>query len=135
MTIFFRSFLPACTFFVLLGIALVRAAAPEGFVEGQLKILSGRPVEAAESNRVASTSRNFNDYPLIVLRKGGEKQVAGISADANGHYRISLPPGDYVLDLVGRIQKRIRVQAQPFRIAPNETVHVDLTIRTGLANE
>ena len=115
-------------------------AAPQGFVEGQLKIISLRPVELDGENRRRRKPRRRRrrimlNYPLIVLSHGEKKQVARITADARGHYRAALPPGAYILDAEGRVRKRLHVRAQPFTIVPNETVHVDMTIDTGFAAE
>jgi len=128
----------ACASVVLIGTASSNAA-PQGFVEGQLKIVSLRPVELDGENTPSQTARataeNYADYPLIILSQGERKQVARITANADGSYRAALPPGNYVLDVQGRVRKRLRVRAQPFTIVPNETVHVDMTITTGFAAE
>src|SRR5258707_9106323 len=117
-------------------------AAPQGFLEGQLKIISGRPVALDDENpskpidgKPATASAEYANYPLVVLSQGEKKQVARITADAQGHYRAALPAGDYILDVEGRVPKRLHVRAQPFTIVPNETVHVDITIDTGFAAE
>ena len=110
-------------------------AAPQGFIEGHLKILSNRPVELADENVATLTQRNYADYPLVILSRGERKQIARISADADGNYRAALPPGDYILDAEGRVPKRLQVRAQQFKVVPNETVHVDMTIITGFAAE
>jgi hypothetical protein len=116
-------------------------AAPQGFLDGQLKIISGRPVALDDENpskpidRKPAVGADYANYPLVVLSNGEKKQVARITADAQGHYRAALPPGDYILDAEGRVRRRLHVRAQPFKILPNETVHVDMTIDTGFAAE
>jgi len=117
-------------------------AAPQGFLEGQLKIISGRPVglndETASKpidGKPAAAGTVYANYPLVVLSQGEKKEVARITADAQGHYRAALPPGAYILDAEGRVRRRLHVRAQPFTIVPNETAHVDLTIDTGFAAE
>src|SRR5437763_9658264 len=117
-------------------------AAPQGFLEGQLKIISGRPVELDDENpskpidgKPAAASADYANYPLVVLSQGERKQVARIIADAQGHYRAALPSGAYILDAEGRVRRRLHVRAQPFTIVANETVHVDMTIDTGFAAE
>ena len=117
-------------------------AASQGFLEGQLKIISGRPVQLDDEHpsrpideKPAATSADYANYPLVVLSQGDKKQVARITADAQGHYRAALPPGDYILDAEGRVRRRLHVRAQPFTIVANETVHVDMTIDTGFAAE
>ncbi len=128
-------------------------AAPQGFLEGQLKIISGRPVALDHENpsrpvalddgnpskpidgKPAAAGADYANYPLVVLSQGEKKQVARIATDAQGHYRAALPPGAYILDAEGRVPRRLHVRAQPFTIVANETVHVDMTIDTGFAAE
>ena len=117
-------------------------AAPQGFLNGQLKIISGRPVALDDENpskpidgKSAAAGADYANYPLVVLRQGEKKQVARITADAQGHYRAALPPGAYILDAEGRVRRRLHVRTQPFTIVANETVHVDMTIDTGFAAE
>src|SRR5207248_11629087 len=61
-------------FFILVGTALINAA-PQGFLEGRLKIISRRPVELADENTAPMTARNYADYPLIILTGGETKQI------------------------------------------------------------
>ena len=117
-------------------------AAPQGFLDGQLKIISGRPVELDDENpsrpidgKPAAAGTDYANYPLVVLSQGERKPVARITADAQGHYRATLLPGDYILDAEGRVRRRLHVRAQLFTIVPNETVHVDMTIDAGFAAE
>jgi hypothetical protein len=117
-------------------------AAPQGFLEGQLKIISGRPVALDDGNpsklideKPAAAGADYANYPLVVLSQGEKKQVARITADAQGHYRATLPPGTYILDAEGRVRRRLHVRAQPFTVVANETIHVDVTIDTGFAAE
>jgi hypothetical protein len=117
-------------------------AAPQGFLDGQLKIISGRPVGRDDENpskpidrKAPAVGEDYANYPLVVLSPGEKKQVARITADAQGHYYAALAPGDYILDAEGRARRRLHVRAQPFTIVPNETVHVDMTIDTGFAAE
>src|SRR5204863_8864260 len=76
-------------------------AAPQGFLEGQLKVISGRPVALDDETaskpidgKPAAAGTDYANYPLVVLSQGERKQVARITADAQGHYRAALPPGD-----------------------------------------
>ncbi len=110
-------------------------AAPQGSVEGQLKIFSLRPVQLDDENTPTLAAKNYADYPLIILTQGERKQIARITADAEGNYRAALPPGEYIIDVEGRVPKRLHVRAQPFTVVPNETVHVDMTIVTGFGAE
>ena len=79
------------------------------------------------------TAENYADYPLIILSRDGEKEIARVTADENGKYRVALPPGDYVLDVQGRRPKgHVRAKPQPFTIVSNQTVRVDMGIDTGV---
>jgi hypothetical protein len=134
MSSFLKNLIAGCIFLLLVASASIDAT-PQGFLEGQLKILSRRPVELADENTATLTAQNYADYPLIVLSRDGKKQIARITADRDGNYRTALPPGAYILDVEGRVRQRLRVRAQPFTIVPNETVHVDMTIATGSSAE
>ena len=136
-----RYLIPACIVLVVAGTVSVNAA-PHGFLDGQLKIISGRPVALDDENpsrpidgKPAAAGTDYANYPLVVLSQGEKKQVARIAADAQGRYRAALPPGDYILDAEARVPKRLHVRAQPFTIVANETVHVDMTIDIGFAAE
>ena len=134
-----RYLIAACACVVLIGTGST-SAAPQGFIDGQLKIISGRPVALDDESTSKAidgkpAAADYANYPLVVLSQGEKKQVARIAADAQGRYRAALPPGDYILDAEARVPKRLHVRAQPFTIVSNETVHVDLTIDIGFAAE
>ena len=124
----------ASIFFLLVGSALINAA-PQGFLEGRLKIISRRPVALADENTAPTTARNYADYPLIILTGDETKQIARSIADPDGNYRAALPPGAYILDVEGRVPKQLRVRPQPFTVISDATVHVDMTIVTGSSAE
>ena len=129
-----RYLIGVCSCLVAAGTASVNAA-PQGSIEGRLKIVSLRPVKLADENTPTPAAKNYTDYPLIILSQTERKQIARIAVHADGNYRAALPPGDYILDVEGRVARRLRVRAQPFRIVSNETVHVDMTITTGFGAE
>ncbi|MFZ0916529.1 MAG: hypothetical protein WAN04_06515 [Candidatus Udaeobacter sp.] len=124
----------AVAFSILAGAASIKAT-PQGFVEGHLKIVSLRAVEPSDDMpRQAVAPETYAEYPLIILSQDEKKEIARVAADENGNYRVPLPPGSYILDVQGRIAKRLRAKPQPFTVVPNETVHVDMTIIMGFAN-
>lgn len=129
---FSQYLIPACISLLLAGTASL-GAAPMGFVEGHLKIISPKEVELADETPSKITAENYADYPLIILSRDGEKEIARVTADENGNYRVALAPGDYVLDVQGRPPKgHVRAKPQPFTVASNHTVHVDMNIDTGI---
>jgi hypothetical protein len=122
----------ACLFLPLAGISSIRAAEP-GFLEGRLTILPYREVELADGTPPKGSAGNYADYPLTILSQDGKKEIARVTADVNGNYRLALPPGDYILDAQGRPPKgHVRAKPQPFTIISNQIAHVDMDIDTGI---
>jgi hypothetical protein len=107
-------------------------AAPQGFLEGHLKIYSPREVELADATPSKMMTRNYANYPLIVLSRDRKKEVAGVKVDENGNYRVALPPGEYILDVLDRRRRHVRVTPQPFTVVANQTVDLDINIDTGV---
>src|SRR5437773_4871114 len=124
----------ACIFLTLAGTASIQAA-PQAFMEGHLKIISRRPVALADENTAPMTAGNYADYPLIILTRDETKQIARITADKDGNYRVALPPGAYILDVQRGESANLRAKPQPFTVISNATVHVDMTIVTGSSAE
>src|SRR5438477_8154111 len=122
-----RCLISGCIFLILAGTESVNAA-PQGFMEGHLKILSANPVDVGDENAATVTAENYADYPLLILSREGQKEIARTSADTNGNYRAALPPGDYVLDVQGRPRKHVRGKPQPFTVVSDQTVRVDMDI-------
>ena len=122
-----------CSAVLLLIAGNTMDAVSPGFLEGQLKISSPKEVELADATPSKTSAGNFADYPLIVLSRDGKQEIARVTADENGNYRVTLPPGDYILDVPGRRPRgHVRATPQPFTIVPNQTVHVDMNIDTGV---
>jgi hypothetical protein len=131
MSSFPKCFVIACIFLMLAGTASIKAA-PQGFMEGHLKIVSPKAVEPSDNMpRSAVAPETYAEYPLIILSQDGKKEIAHVTPDGNGNYRIALPPGSYILDVRDRPAKRIRANPKPFTVISNETVHVDMGIFIG----
>jgi hypothetical protein len=126
----FKCLIAVCICFVIGAIVSIDAA-PPGFVEGHLKIISPKEVELADGTP-SKVAENHAEYPLIVLSRDGKKQVARVTADENGNYRVALPPGDYVLDVQDRRRRHVRATPQPFTVISNQSVRVDMNIDTGI---
>jgi len=110
-------------------------AAPQGVMEGHLKIVSQMAVEPSdEMPRPEVAPESYSEYPLVILSRDTKKEIARVTADENGNYRVALPPGNYILDIQDRVRKHGRAHPQPFTVVPNETVRVDMTIITPFAN-
>jgi len=108
-------------------------AAEQGFLEGHLKIIFGMAAQPSDDMpRPEIAPESYAEYPLVVLSQDGKKEVARLAADEDGNYRITLPPGDYILDVQDRAAKRLRARPQPFTVVSNQTVRVDMNINTGI---
>ena len=123
----------ACILLMLAGSSSVKAA-PQGFMEGHLKITV---IRAVEPDNMPSPE-NYADYRLIILTQEGNREIARLTADKSGNYRVPLPPGAYILALQERsgeerAAERIHANPQPFTVVANQTVRVDMTILVGPA--
>jgi len=130
MSSFLKNLIVGCIFLVLAGSAAWSDALPSGVMEGHLKILSPKAFDLGDENAATVTAENYADYPLIILSQEGKKEIARVTADENGNYRVALPPGDYILDVQGRARKHVRWKPQPFTVVSNQTVRVDMAIDT-----
>jgi hypothetical protein len=121
-------------FAALAGAVPLTSAAPTGILEGHLKILSSKEVQLQDDARATpeAPEQLYSEYPLIVRSRDGGKEVARVTADAGGNYRLTLPPGDYVLDIQRRPRGRVRATPQPFTVAAGQTVRVDMEIDPGV---
>jgi hypothetical protein len=129
---FLKYLISGCLFLILVGIESINAA-PQGFLEGHLKFVSPREVEPSDAMpRQAVTPERYAEYPLIILSQDEKKEIARITADENGNYRVALPPGAYVLDMKDRERRRIRAKPQLFTIVSSQTVHLDMNIMIGV---
>ena len=129
---FLKYLTAGCLFLVAVERSAAKDTVPPGAVEGHLKIISLKPVELAEGKVQKATSESYGEYPLIILSRAGQKEVARITADEKGNYRMALPPGDYILDVQGRGPRRVRAKPQPFTVVSNQTVHLDMDLDTGI---
>jgi hypothetical protein len=131
MSMFFKYLASVFLIFLVAGTASIEAA-PPGFLEGHLKIIFGMAVgESGEMPRAEGAPQSYAKYPLIVLRQEDKKEIARVTVDQRGNYRVALPPGNYVLDIQDRVAKHIRAAPRPFTVVSNQTVQVDMVILSG----
>src|SRR5437764_806707 len=70
-----------------------------GFIEGQLKIISSKEVELSGTGPSKPQGGNYADYSLVVVNRTTGQQVARITPDRTGAFRLAVPAGDYMLDV------------------------------------
>jgi hypothetical protein len=128
---FLKHLISGCIFLILVSAESMNAA-PQGFLEGHLKIVSLRAVEPSdEMPRPAVTAETYAEYPLIILSAGAQREIARVTPDENGNYRAALPPGTYILDVQGRVPRRLRAKPEQFTVLSNQTVRVDMSLVIG----
>jgi hypothetical protein len=108
-------------------------SASPGFLEGRLKVHMSGGAKLADGEEAKAASVNYAAYPMVVVRKDNREEIARITPDENGHYRIPLPPGDYLLELKTRVLKRVETEIRPFTVISRQTARVDMELVTGLS--
>ena len=127
-----RSLSLACLFLLPIG-CFASDNTAVGFLEGHLRILASKDVELADGTPSKFSDGNYVEYPLIVLSSDGKNEIARVTADETGKFRVALPPGDYILDAQGRRPKgHVRSNPQRFTIASNQVAHIDMYIDIGI---
>ena len=129
---FLKYLIAGCVFLFLVDGSAANDAVPPGFVEGHLKIVSLKTVELADGNVEKGTAENYAEYPLLILSQDGQKEIARVTADEKGNYRVALPPGDYILDVQGRGRGHVRATPQRFSVVSKQIVRVDMDMDTGI---
>ena len=132
-----NSLAAACIFLMLAGAASIKAA-PQGFMEGHLKIVVIRAVESDSMPQPTVAPESYAEYPLVILSQDGKREIARLAADKSGNYRVALPPGAYILAVQERpaeerAAERIHANPRPFTVVANQTVRVDMRIFIGPA--
>jgi hypothetical protein len=128
MSTFFKYLASTFVILLLAASASIKAES-QGFMKGHLKIIFGMAVEPSdEMPRPQVKPQSYAQYPLIILSQKEKKEIARVTADENGNYRVALPPGKYVLDVQNRVTKHVRAAPRPFTIVSNHTVRVGMTI-------
>src|SRR5438034_11193823 len=136
---FLKNLIVGCIFLALASSTTSSDALPPGAMEGDLKIVSPRAVEPSDAvPRPAVAPETYAKYPLIILSQDGKREIARLTADKSGNYRVALPPGAYILTVQERpaeerAAERIHATPQPFTVVSNQTVRVDMSIFIGPA--
>ena len=137
MSLISNSVAAACILLMLAGAASTKAG-PQGFMEGHLKIVVIRAVEPDNMPEPTVAPENYAEYPLIILSQDAKSEIARLTADKSGNYRLALAPGAYILALQERsieerAAERIHANPQPFTVVANQTVRVDMNVFVGPA--
>lgn len=89
-------------------------------------------MQIAEAGTSKDAAVDYASFPLIVLSAADHKEVARVTADKGGNFRLTLPPGDYILDASGRAPGHVRAIPKNVTIISKQTVHADFELDTGI---
>ena len=129
---FYRNLIHGCAFLALATNLFAGNPAPQGVVEGHMKIFPLSDVNLADDATAAKAEPPYSEYPLIIRSREGKKEVTQVTVNRDGNYRVELPPGDYILDVQGSESRSARIKPRPFTVVSNHTVRVDMDIDTGI---
>src|SRR5256885_10957943 len=115
-----------------LGTGTVLSSPTSGVLEGQLRIAPRKGVSLADEPSTKNEKAPCGDCLLVVLSKDGQNEIAAITTDKEGRFRVSLPAGDYILNLRARTPKRLLASPKPFTVVAEHTVHVDMDVESGI---
>jgi hypothetical protein len=111
---------------LVLGASMDASAPLAGVVEGQLKIISekGASLDGVSKDEKAPCEK----CALVILSKTDRSEIAQVTTDKEGRFRVDLPAGDYILEL--KRSGRIRLLGAPkqFTITAEQTVHVEMDV-------
>jgi ferric-dicitrate binding protein FerR (iron transport regulator) len=110
--------------------AYASSAGGTGILEGELQVSVAKAVELADGNSTTQNKPDYADYPLVVTSKDGKNEVLEIKADRQGHYRVALPAGEYLLQ--ARKRGRRAAPPRPFVVVAGQTVRVNFEIGPAL---
>jgi hypothetical protein len=109
------------------------ASAPvTGVVEGQLKILSAK---GANLDGVSPKDEKApcETCALVILSKNDRSEIAQVTTDKEGRFRVGLPAGDYILELKRSGRIRLRGASKAFTITAEQTVHVEMDVEPAVS--
>ena len=119
---------------VMLLAVLIAGCAREdtGVLEGQVTI--GPMVPALPEGQPQPTPRpeDYAAREVVVLNGNGIGEVARVSIDATGHYRIMLLPGLYQIDINHAGTDRAEGFPRTISIVVGETTTLNIDIDTGI---
>ncbi len=103
-----------------------------GTLAGHITIGPLTPVERVGVPTPTIAPQVFAARRILVYRADGRTEVTRIQPDENGDYRVSLAPGDYVVDMVRVGIDRAQGLPAAITIASGVTVTLDIAIDTGI---
>lgn len=117
-----------------LGAPALLADEPKGYVEGHATIASERGIALEGENAAKGSVTACSDCLLIIWSADHKKEIARVTTNGAGNFRIGLPVGAYVLEGPGGGPgpKRLLAVPQPFVIVADQTIRVNMNLELGV---
>jgi hypothetical protein len=105
---------------------------PGGTLEGKVTIGPLQPVERVGQPTSTPAPEVFTSRSLNIFQADGKTLVTSLHFNPDGTYRVSLPPGTYVVDIPHTGIGFARPLPKTITIHSGETVQLDIDIDTGI---
>ena len=103
-----------------------------GTLQGKVTIGPLQPVERAGQPTPTPDPQVFTSRSLNIFKADGKTLVTNLHFNPDGTYRVSLPPGTYVVDIPHNGIGFARPLPKTITIHSGETVQLDIDIDTGI---
>lgn len=113
------------------GATVCTSAPAAGVLEGQLKVLPARGVNLADE-APKDEKTPCENCALVILSKNDRSEIARVTTDKEGHFRVGLPAGDYIVELKGNGRIRLRGAPKGFTITAEQTVHIEMDVESSV---
>jgi hypothetical protein len=107
------------------------APAQTGTLSGRVTIGPINPVER-EGENPTPPPEVYAARQIVVFNRTGKREVARVDIDSNGTYEVSLPPGEYVVDINHAGIDSAAGLPQTVTIRADQATQLDIDIDTGI---
>jgi hypothetical protein len=107
--------------------------APEGILYGKVTVGPLQPVERVGVPSPTPPPEVFTSRSINIFQADGKTLLRNVHFNANGSYRVNLPPGTYVIDIPhDRGLGFAKNLPKTVSIGSNQMVELDIDIDTGI---
>ena len=117
------------TAFICVLAAVTSLGGTTGTLEGRLLATASGGAQLADQ---PNATPDYSQFLLIVRSSDARTEIARTKPDAEGSYRVSLPPGEYVLAVEKQGGRPTRAAPQKFTITADKTIRVDTAVLPNL---
>lgn len=106
--------------------------APAGTLQGHVTIGPLQPVERIGQPTPTPDPEVFTSRTLNIFQADGKTLITSLHFNPDGSYRVSLPPGTYVVDIPHSGIGFARPLPKTIILHSGETIQLDIDIDTGI---